>query len=921
MTGAYDQAAEAYRVLAQDEANRVEAVLGLTGCRLQQGKYTEAIEALTSLNAKENPEWHVLLASALDSVGRYTEAIEHAREALRLKADDANARWLLGRLLETVGRREEAIEVYHWFETQLLERGDLPRDAAWLTAAAQGFVRYSVLTQSIVADRLKHALREMVQVAYTRVDRKYWPARIVAADWLRERFNNDEDDGSVSDYQAALRINPHLPQAHVGLGEVALTGWQFEEVERQAERALAINPNYSPAFHLLAKKLIVERRYAQAMETCDKALTVNPDDGVALSLRAAAAACRGDQAEVAVMRSRVEGVNPKPAVFHRVLADALSGIRQFEAAEREYQKAIEYDPMDANARTELGLMYMQWGPEDRAREALTAAWSLDPFNDRTKHTLDLLDALQRFDRVETPHFIVRFDAEKDPGLGPFVADYLEQIYPAVTRDYEAHLAEKTIIEIFPSQRTFAVRITGKPWIHTVGACTGRVIALASPRSGDDRMGPYNIARVLKHEFTHTVTLAATENRIPHWFTEGLAVFQEDSPRSFEWCELLAEAVRLDELYTLQSIDWGFMRPKRPQDRTLAYAQSEWMCEFLAERFGYDTLNAMIAQYREGKTQDQVLVELLKIPRDTFDREFAAWARRAVEEWGFDLTPPEDLEALRVLAEKEGVEPGVLGRLARAELDHDEVERAFEAAKKAIELDSNERNGLTVFVRIRAEEAARQPTDYQRRLMEDELLPMLERLRKADPAGWTAPKVQAEIRLRREEWDDAIEPLMTLQRLCPMDPASWRGLAGVYLEKDDLEKALPQLMELARTEEHDAQVPARIASILRRKGQWPEAQYWLRQALYIDPFNTAFLDDLAATCLQVGDTKSALKVYTMLTQLEPLNPRRFEAAAFAAHKLGEVETAHSLAAKALQLDPQSPAGVILQGNKSEGQTNP
>ena len=109
------------------------------------------------------------------------------------------------------------------------------------------------------------------------------------------------------------------------------------------------------------------------------------------------------------------------------------------------------------------------------------------------------------------------------------------------------LAHRTIIEVFPTQAAFAVRITGKPWIHRVGACTGRVIALASPRESAQLTGAYNLAAVLKHEFTHTVTLAATENRIPHWFTEGLAFWQENSDRSFFWCTLLAEAVRRGEL--------------------------------------------------------------------------------------------------------------------------------------------------------------------------------------------------------------------------------------------------------------------------------------------------------------------------------------------------------------------------------------
>ncbi len=412
-----------------------------------------------------------------------------------------------------------------------------------------------MLTRTNVPRRTKHVLNEMLQVAYGRLDRTYWPARIAAADLLREKYNNDEEDGSVSDYKAALRINKNLPQAHVGLGEVALEGWDLEEVERRVELALAINPKFAPAIHLLAKKYIAERRYRQGIDTCERALATNPNDVTALSLSTAASACQYDQAAVEQKASRVAAINPTCVLLHRILGAFSSGTRQYSMAEQEYLKAIEFDPTDANPRTELGMMYMQWGLEEKARDALEAAWALDPFNERTKFTLELLELLEKFDRVETAHFIVKYNAKRDPGIGEFIAAYMEDIYEPVTGDYDAPLTSKTIVEFFPTHREFGVRITGKPWIHTIGACTGRVIALASP--GDSAHLPtYDVARVLKHEFTHTVTLEATLNRIPHWFTEGLAVYQEDAPRNFMWCELLANAARRDRLSSRWSRSTG-----------------------------------------------------------------------------------------------------------------------------------------------------------------------------------------------------------------------------------------------------------------------------------------------------------------------------------------------------------------------------
>lgn len=906
MHGSYEAATEAYAKLSNDPQRAVQAGLGLARCRLQVGQYDEAIAGLTVLNAETSAERHDLLAELLTRLGKYADAQTHLQAALKIDERHAAARLQLGRLHELLGRRDEAIETYRWFDRQLLERPDLPKDAAWITDTALGFLRYSVLTGTEVPRRTKHVLGEMLQPAYTRLDRTYWPARIAAGDLLREKFNNDEEDGSVSDYLAALRINPNLCEAQVGLGEVALEGWQFEEVERRAELALKVNPNFAPAIHLLAKKLILERRYEQAKEPCERALKINPNDLTALSSSAAASACRYDRTGVEEMQARVTALNPGYALFHRTLGDALSGIRQYAASEREYLRAIELDGNDANARTELGMMYMQWGLEDKARDALDAAWALDPYNDRTKFTLELLDRLHKFAKFETAHFVVKYDPEHDPGLGEYVASYLEPIYEAVTSDFQTPLSEKTIIEIFPTHRAFGVRVTGKPWIHTVGASTGRIIALASPRESTELMGRYNLARVLKHEFTHTVTLAATDNRIPHWFTEGLAVYEEDAPRPFAWSELLADAVRRDRLFTLESVDWGFIRPRRPTDRQMAYAQSEWMVEYIVERFGYDMIQTMVSRFRAGKTQSEVFTGELGVEPEKFDRAFHDWARAQVAKWNchFTLTPLEDIKELRTQAAKEDAGASVLGRLARAEFDESEYERAMAAARRALALDENEPNGLEVVTSVLTLLSQKEKSEAGKREYEDEALPLLERFMRVDPNSSAASKHFAEIALRRKEWDRAADTLKRLQRLCPVDPASWGGLAGIYLERGEEELALPQLIELARIEQNDPAIPQKVASIVRRRGELREAQYWYRQALSIDPSSADLHQALGDVCMQTGDSEAALREYKTLTELQPTNAKHFEAAALAAHKLGAAQQAEALARQALKLDPQS-----------------
>jgi len=216
LEGYYDRALVAYEKLA-DQAPKpsslVAAVIGVARCKASVGEYDQALARLTALPpAREaSVRWHTFMGQLRRIKGQYEETLRHARAAIGIDKHDADARFILASTLEYLGRRDEAIDAYRWFDRQLVERGELPPDAEWITAAAQGFYRYTMLARADVARRTKHVLTNMLQMAYEKVDRSYWPARVAAADLLRLKYNDDPDDGSVSDYAAALDINENLP--------------------------------------------------------------------------------------------------------------------------------------------------------------------------------------------------------------------------------------------------------------------------------------------------------------------------------------------------------------------------------------------------------------------------------------------------------------------------------------------------------------------------------------------------------------------------------------------------------------------------------------------------------------------------------------------------------------------------------------
>ncbi len=846
------------------------------------GQYEQIIAQSQS---PKTPDEYLALAFALKNVGQYKKALDAAKTAI-LPQPDFDAGWgaftqpyvprlMVAELFETVGQHDNAIAHYAWFDRYVSEnRIPKTKNAKWITAIGTGYLRYNVLTRNPkLAERTTFVLHDIYQHAYQTIDRNYWPARIAAADLLRSRHHNEQ---AVEDYEAALKINPNIAVAHVGLGWIALDGWNFEHCEQKIEQALGCNPNSVNANILKSALKLTERKYDLALSAAESALAINPNSVHAMGHAAAAHTGLNHPDRVAELRKRAESVTPTPADFHRPLADTLAAMRQYAASEREYLLTIKHDPTDPRPRTDLGLMYMQWGREKKARTTLTAAWKLDPFDARTLNVLNLLNDLAKFQTTETDHFIIAHSHPIDAVLAPYLADYLEDIHEELCLDFNAELDEKTIIELFGSHRAFGVRITGKPWIHTVGACTGRIIAIESPRTDPDLQGPFHIARVLRHEYTHTVTLAATENRIPHWFTEGLAVMQEDAPTPFAWREQLAGAWRRDELFTLESIDWGFIRPRRPGDRQLAYAQSEWMCQFIVDRFGYSVIENLISAYKNRKPQSQAIPDLLKISQAEFDAQFRIWAKQQVKDWGFNIAPPDDIDKLALDLADATDDDEIVAlkcRLARAQLDAGDLESALHRARDVLESHENETQCLRVLgeslLTIRDQDAnARGWTD-------PELSDAMPRLLTLDPAGWVASKALALIALDNNDLDDAIKHFKHLARVRPIDPASARGLAAAYLAMDKSDAALPHLTRLADEIQDDADIPATIARIHAANNRPHDARYWYLQSIYINAFDPQTHGDLLAICEQLNDRKCTTREHASLCQLESNAERRKE----------------------------------------------
>ena len=133
-------------------------------------------------------------------------------------------------------------------------------------------------------------------------------------------------------------------------------------------------------------------------------------------------------------------------------------------------------------------------------------------------------------------------------------------------------------------------------------------------------------------------------------TEGLAVYEEQTPLRWEWVPMLYNAVKKKELFALDKLTWSFVRPKRPIDRQLAYAESYWICKYVEDTYGHETILKMLDDFRNAERQEDVFPKETHRSMSQFQSEFFAWCEQQTATWGYDEATTKKYEVLRKKAD-------------------------------------------------------------------------------------------------------------------------------------------------------------------------------------------------------------------------------------------------------------------------------
>lgn len=761
------------------------------------------------------------------------------QRVIELLEGDSSAEAVLitAQALEQMGQTAKALEVLEQWAQGFDPRE--PVEAAQLTAAADAMAMAAELTGE--PGHVYQTALSLLGRAHGEVDRLYWPAMVSEARLLMSRDNPSEAQQSLLE---SLRLNPRCSPAWYLLGLMAAERFDFQTADRCLHRLRQIHPEHLLGDLLETQSLLFQKNPTAAARVLTQALDRYPRQRQLLALLAATKALTFDEAGLNRVIKELEPSSSSAALACFTAGRFLSLARQYPLGEQMLRRAAEYTPNWPRPYIELGSLLMQAGGESDAVPILLQATALDPFNRRAHNLLVLAQELQGYERIHTEHFVIQYQAGIDEALAQDISREVENIYRRITGIFEYQPPNKTLIEILPDEQSFAVRMTGMPDIWTVAACSGDVIALAPPRGGAHQAGPFDWARVIEHEFVHTVTLNMTRYRIPHWFTEACAVWLEPGERHFDDCLLLAWAVNREKLFALGQLDLAFVRPKEPTDRPLAYAQSSWMLQYLVEQHGYGVVVQMLQLFRSGASTQSALTQAVGIEPSDFMNQFTAWARRQVGDWG--LGPgPADPQVAAFLKKGEAAET----------LDEASVEE---------------------FSRL----LSRHP-DHP------ELL-----------------KISAHVAVTHLDADQAAAAVMRYASSRPVDPWPYERLVEIQMRAGRPDRAVAAMEQLDRWDVASGQWAYQLAQIHQSAGRFDAACEAIERALHRQPYRAQSRELAATVYLQAHQPQLALHHVQALVAIEPDRPVHWVRLGAIYKKLGQHEQATRAIRKALSLDPDT-----------------
>jgi hypothetical protein len=337
--------------------------------------------------------------------------------------------------------------------------------------------------------------------------------------------------------------------------------------------------------------------------------------------------------------------NPSPTALDRVVAAEMAAaqfeisVGDFERAGAHYSTGLRYAPDNLGLLVEAAYLHLRRSEYtaaldqlDRARRiapdspeaAKLAGWAyygLNRVSDAVsewkraltlKPDAEVQHALEKAERDEqeeasygegeTSHFRLRYNGGAAPELARDVLRTLETEYDEISSTLNYFPPEPIGVILYTNQ-TFADITRAPNWVGALNDGRMRVPVEGLTTMTDE------LARVLKHELTHSFVAQKTGGRCPVWLQEGIAQYMEGK-RSRAAAATLSSAYEAHLEFSLASYETSWMN--LPKDTAAsAYAWSLATVETIVTEDGMADLERILDRLAGGSAPQDAIKAVLR----------------------------------------------------------------------------------------------------------------------------------------------------------------------------------------------------------------------------------------------------------------------------------------------------------------------
>jgi tetratricopeptide (TPR) repeat protein len=383
------------------------------------------------------------------------------------------------------------------------------------------------------------------------------------------------ESGGVAPAAAGVaQANRDLPSFHppdnspadgAGLEKVIRDGHPDEQELSRLEASG--NPQTTAAAYFLAGKHEFDRgNFPKARSYLDTALRFAPQNPSILNYYAALLVKTGHAPEALSYAERAVRIAPESAATLTVLGYVQYAADHDQEAIRTWKHALELRP-DAIVAQLL---------EKAERDATVQAG---------------------YSERESSHFTLHFEGEQTS------ESLRSQILAALESDYDQLVGQlgiaprATIAVVLYTAQTFFDVTQAPSWSSAIN--DGR---LRIPVQGLSAVTP-ELARVLKHELTHSFVNQLSAGRCPQWLNEGIAQLLE--PKAITHGKDLSELYRAQREIPLNMLEGSFA-PLSPAQAALAYEESLAAAQYISETSGPEDLQRLLERIGQGSSTEAAL---------------------------------------------------------------------------------------------------------------------------------------------------------------------------------------------------------------------------------------------------------------------------------------------------------------------------